>query len=367
MENEMKNLFLKYNLACDELKRIFELIYKEYEINVGVNPIEHIKFRIKKKTSIKEKLQKYNLEYTSFNIENRLSDVVGCRIVCSFLSDIETLKDVIKKLDNNNILKIVEERDYINNPNILIAGSKELDIKTLEFEIEIRKSDILNMVKNILKEDKSQIKSLGFTYIQYIFYYSETILNFFAQHFISQIFLEYDIEKYLHENYINFEEFLNKNNKKSLIMKFIFQKDEDLTNYVINHPILLNEITYAFDYIQKAWDYYVNRETNNIYESIYNKIFEYIKSKSRDNDVQKLWDMAYYAAYTSGILEPFFQFSVGIDEEYLKIKKSNCEQYTKNSDVNKTIDYLYFKKIIEEYLNQIPDVGYKTKRKIISK
>ena len=271
------------------------------------------------------------------------------------------LLDVIKKST------AIDIKDYINNPNILIAGSKELDIKTLEFEIEIRKSDILNMVKNILKEDKSQIKSLGFTYIQYIFYYSETILNFFAQHFISQIFLEYDIEKYLHENYINFEEFLNKNNKKSLIMKFIFQKDEDLTNYVINHPILLNEITYAFDYIQKAWDYYVNRETNNIYESIYNKIFEYIKSKSRDNDVQKLWDMAYYAAYTSGILEPFFQFSVGIDEEYLKIKKSNCEQYTKNSDVNKTIDYLYFKKIIEEYLNQIPDVGYKTKRKIISK
>ena len=106
------------------------------------------------------------------------------------------LLDVIKKST------VIDIKDYINNPNILIAGSKELDIKTLEFEIEIRKSDILNMVKNILKEDKSQIKSLGFTYIQYIFYYSETILNFFAQHFISQIFLEYDIEKYLHENYI---------------------------------------------------------------------------------------------------------------------------------------------------------------------
>lgn len=116
MEYNIKDLFYKYRLANDELKRIFELIHKEYFTSLDANPIEHIKFRIKKVNSIKDKLKKRNLEYNVYNIENNLTDVVGCRIVCSFLSDISTIKNVIKDLDKNNILRIVEERDYINNP-----------------------------------------------------------------------------------------------------------------------------------------------------------------------------------------------------------------------------------------------------------
>lgn len=104
-----------YRLAEEELKRFFDSVNNHYNISEDVNPIEHIKHRIKKYDSIKYKLERKGYETTLENINVHVKDVVGFRVVCSFLSDLDELKNIIKSLEENNI-KIVEIKDYITNP-----------------------------------------------------------------------------------------------------------------------------------------------------------------------------------------------------------------------------------------------------------
>ena len=104
-----------YRLAAEELKRFFDSVNNHYNISEEVNPIEHIKYRIKKYDSIKHKLERKGYETTLENINEHIKDVVGFRIVCSFLSDLDELKNIISSLEENGI-KITEIKDYITTP-----------------------------------------------------------------------------------------------------------------------------------------------------------------------------------------------------------------------------------------------------------
>ena len=142
-------VFDKYLLVYDKLKTIFDSIYNEFEVRNDVNPIEHIKYRIKKIDSIKYKLKKKNLLFTEENIDNELNDVVGIRIVCSFLSNVKTIIDIVKKLSDNSVLEIIRIKDYITNPKedsgyssyhilVKVPISYHGEIKYVNAEIQIR-------------------------------------------------------------------------------------------------------------------------------------------------------------------------------------------------------------------------------------
>lgn len=104
-----------YKLAEEELKRFFDSINEHYNVSEVVNPIEHIKHRIKKYDSIKYKLDRKGYKFTEENVNEHVKDVVGFRVVCSFLSDLEQLKNIIKSLEDNDII-IMEVKDYITTP-----------------------------------------------------------------------------------------------------------------------------------------------------------------------------------------------------------------------------------------------------------
>jgi len=110
-DNKLELLFLKYNLALNTLKSQFNSLNLEYSLLGGNNPIEHIKYRIKTKKSIAGKLAKRGCEISSETIEKELRDVVGVRIICSFLSD----KDqIIQRIRDN--FDVIVEKDYITKP-----------------------------------------------------------------------------------------------------------------------------------------------------------------------------------------------------------------------------------------------------------
>ena len=89
-----EGFYSRYYDALNVLNEKVNGLYQEYSRVRQENPIEHIKYRIKTEDSIKEKLQRRNLEYTLENVESELEDVVGVRIVCSFLSDLD---DILKQ------------------------------------------------------------------------------------------------------------------------------------------------------------------------------------------------------------------------------------------------------------------------------
>ena len=104
---------LKYELALNIMKDKINNINYELSETKDVNPIEHIKTRIKKPRSIVKKLEKSNYEITKENINNHVHDLIGIRIVCSFLSDLEEIKNI---LESDPTIKIIKRKDYINNP-----------------------------------------------------------------------------------------------------------------------------------------------------------------------------------------------------------------------------------------------------------
>lgn len=110
MENDC---FYKYEYAQKMLETELHVLIKEFERKHGYMPVEHVKFRIKTKESIKNKLKSRGYEYTLENIEKHISDVVGFRIVVSFLSDVY---DIVSMISHSTNILIKKRKDYIKEP-----------------------------------------------------------------------------------------------------------------------------------------------------------------------------------------------------------------------------------------------------------
>ncbi len=144
-EETWEKLLLRYQFAKTMLEKELEIIIGDYEYRTTSHPVEHMKSRLKSKESIIKKLKKKKVTITPKNIKKHVHDIVGFRIVCSFLSDVYDMVNIIKSSKN---LKILEENDYIKNPkssgyssyhlNILIPLYLEEKIDYVEAEIQIR-------------------------------------------------------------------------------------------------------------------------------------------------------------------------------------------------------------------------------------
>lgn len=108
-----KTMFYKYEYAKEILETELHIRLKEFERKSGYLPVEHIKSRIKSESSILRKLEKKNLELNNENIFNYVDDVIGFRIVVSFISDVY---DIVNEITNSKILHLKEKRDYIAEP-----------------------------------------------------------------------------------------------------------------------------------------------------------------------------------------------------------------------------------------------------------
>ncbi len=110
---KLDSIMIKYISALKVLETQLEIINDDFKYIKKYNPIEHIKTRIKSADSIINKLYKDNLEFTLENVEDRINDIVGVRIICAFESDVYELISIIR---NSNIIKVINEKDFISSP-----------------------------------------------------------------------------------------------------------------------------------------------------------------------------------------------------------------------------------------------------------
>lgn len=115
MENnlDLSNLMINYSAALKTLKTELEILSDEFEYSHKYNPVEHIKYRIKSYESILEKLERKGLEKTNENIVNYINDIVGVRVVCSFLPD---CYEIVNIIENSKNVEVIDKKDYIKNP-----------------------------------------------------------------------------------------------------------------------------------------------------------------------------------------------------------------------------------------------------------
>ncbi|MCD8082696.1 MAG: GTP pyrophosphokinase family protein [Clostridiales bacterium] len=102
-----------YESALKEINTKIEILDGEFVHVYGRTPIEHIKSRLKTPESIVKKLKGDGLEVTIENMVEKLSDIAGIRIICSFTQDIYTIADMIARQKDVTVLYV---KDFIKHP-----------------------------------------------------------------------------------------------------------------------------------------------------------------------------------------------------------------------------------------------------------
>lgn len=108
MEFMMRN-----KCALREIETKLNVLNDEFSTRYNRNPIESIKTRLKSPLSIVQKMQRRGFEMTLENIESKLNDIAGIRVICSFPEDIYHLADMLCRQDDITVVAI---KDYIKHP-----------------------------------------------------------------------------------------------------------------------------------------------------------------------------------------------------------------------------------------------------------
>ena len=104
-----REILSPYELAVDELTLKFHHIIREYRRAGLYSPIEQVDGRVKTISSILDKMQRKKINAN--NIEDKLEDIAGIRLICQFVEDIEKVVEII---ENRSDMEIKSRKDYIS-------------------------------------------------------------------------------------------------------------------------------------------------------------------------------------------------------------------------------------------------------------
>ncbi len=138
-----RELLNPYELAVKELMTKFNHLIKEHRDRGLYSPVEQVEGRVKSISSILEKCQKKKIDLE--DIEERILDLAGVRIICQFVEDIDKVVELIRERKD---MEIRQERDYIRQMKTSGYRSYHMIIgytvdtlsgpKKLQVEIQIR-------------------------------------------------------------------------------------------------------------------------------------------------------------------------------------------------------------------------------------
>lgn len=105
-----RDLLDPYDLAVRELTVKFNHLRYEHHARGIYSPIEEVTGRVKSVSSILDKMQKKNIDFDE--IEQRMEDIAGIRIICQFVEDIPKVADIIRQRTD---MQVIQEKDYVEN------------------------------------------------------------------------------------------------------------------------------------------------------------------------------------------------------------------------------------------------------------
>lgn len=116
-----------YQCAIMEVETKFKVLDEEFSIQYDRNPIESIKSRVKSVDSLIRKVRNKNIPMDIDSIQENITDIAGVRVICSFTEDIYMLAECLLNQDD---IKLIEKKDYIENP-------KENGYRSLHLIVEV--------------------------------------------------------------------------------------------------------------------------------------------------------------------------------------------------------------------------------------
>ena len=157
-----------YGDALEKMTAVMDSLTKHIEDGAaalkektGLEPVEHLKARIKTDASMREKCRRKGLPETKESALGAVHDAIGLRIVCPFLDDVYFIRDYIALRDG---IEIIKEKDYIKNtkPNgyrsyhmiVRVEGFfAEIQIRTISMDTWATLEHHIRYKKNIKKNN----------------------------------------------------------------------------------------------------------------------------------------------------------------------------------------------------------------------
>ena len=112
---QFRELMMMYTCAIREVKTKLEVLNDDLAVRNERNPIQMIKSRVKRPSSIIKKLERRGHPITVDSIKENLDDVAGIRVICSFVDDIYAVVNMLAHQDDVNVLMV---KDYIRSPKV---------------------------------------------------------------------------------------------------------------------------------------------------------------------------------------------------------------------------------------------------------
>jgi len=113
VRDEFVQLRMHYQFGIDEVQTKVNILRQEFEQVHDYSPIEHVRTRLKSVESLVEKAVRTGGEMTIPAIRERIHDIAGIRITCSFVSDAYWIADMLSRQPDLTVLTV---KDYIDRP-----------------------------------------------------------------------------------------------------------------------------------------------------------------------------------------------------------------------------------------------------------
>lgn len=108
-----QQMIMLYESAAKCVTMRLEIMKNEGKVTGKHTAIRTVTSRIKEPASIDRKLRKLGVPLSIDSIREHLNDVAGVRVICAYLKDIYTVRDLLL---SDGQLELLQEKDYIKSP-----------------------------------------------------------------------------------------------------------------------------------------------------------------------------------------------------------------------------------------------------------
>ncbi|GAA2644590.1 GTP pyrophosphokinase [Paractinoplanes durhamensis] len=110
---ELRHFMLVYKFGLAEIGTKITILAEELAHRGRGNPIEHVNTRLKTVESLTAKAARIGCPQAFDAVRTRIRDIAGVRVVCSFVSDVYTVADMLTRQQDVTLL---QTKDYIAQP-----------------------------------------------------------------------------------------------------------------------------------------------------------------------------------------------------------------------------------------------------------
>jgi putative GTP pyrophosphokinase len=111
--DELAHFLLVYKFGLAEIATKITILAEELAHRGRGNPIEHVNTRLKTVESLTAKAKRIGCAMTLDAVRDRVRDIAGVRVVCSFVSDVYTVAEMLTRQQDVTLL---QTKDYIAEP-----------------------------------------------------------------------------------------------------------------------------------------------------------------------------------------------------------------------------------------------------------